>query len=94
MVKFHFEIQQKHIDAGKPDDEGACPVVLAVKEAGHECKVNDEIHIDGKRFRIPQAVSNFVGDFDGGFESGPFGFDLTDEDLIDPPLIEEDDASL
>lgn len=95
MKLFHFEVLQKHIDAGVQGNVDRCPVALTIKEAGHECSVGDEIIIDGKRYSCPQTVSNFISDFDGDYWPPPFAFDLTDENLIDPQfLIEEDDASL
>lgn len=94
-VMFHFDVLQRHIDAGKPEDGDNCPIALAIKEAGHTCSVGDDLVIDGKKYRWPKELYDFIGDFDLGHGGEPFSFDLDHEDLIDPDfLIEEDDASL
>lgn len=90
-MKFHFDIRQIHIDTGVQGEPDSCPVALAIKEAGYERSVGDEIIIDGLKFKLPQAVSDFVADFDGGENPVPFSFDLTDNDLIKE---EEDDESV
>lgn len=90
-MHLHFDVLQRHIDAGKPEDGDNCPVALAIKEAGHECSVGDELVIDGLKYQWPKELYNFIGDFDMGHGGEPFSFDLDRGDLIAGQDFEEEE---
>ena len=66
-----IEVTQDHILRGEPDCRGACPVALALADAGYaEADVDAfEIHyvndegVDVK-LRTPRVASQFIFDFD------------------------------
>ena len=66
-----IEVTRDHIERGEPDCRAACPVALALVDAGYAeadvdphdiCYVND----DGAdvKLRSPESVARFVQDFD------------------------------
>jgi hypothetical protein len=89
MVKVPFFVGKQHIEAGKPCDALACPVVLAIKEVlGADAFVrvtNKDISIRSKQYvgvvRLPESVGQFLGLYDTLPRrlrmSKPFGFSLS-----------------
>jgi hypothetical protein len=84
----YVEVEQEHIDKGKPEDSRACAVALAIYErTGKRVDVcDDELRYSrcGSKIRAiepPLSVKNFVRAFDSGGKVEPFGFEL-DETLF------------
>lgn len=80
-MKIH--VTQRHIESGKPKDNHACPIALAVKSINteftripinsirvgrHLIAINEEI------YELPNIANQFITDFDKGEKVEPFTF--------------------
>lgn len=63
-----------------------CPVEEAIEKTTHldACVTRFRAIVDGRSFDLPETVTAFVDDFDGGFAVEPFSFDLSLESLLCP----------
>lgn len=76
-----IEVTQDDIVSGKHGIARLCPVALAMRRAGFHNPIvgEDEIVADGRTWKTPAFVSEFVQDFDGGETVvEPFTFELPD----------------
>lgn len=81
-------MEQRHIDAGKKCDSRGCPVALATKEVLGSadvgvvptCYIRDgELGSGSQRYAdVPDAVNDFIYQFDRGEHVAPFTFELPD----------------
>ena len=86
-IKVNVNLTQNHIYHGDAGECGSCPAALAILDAlpGTQPDVEGRhirLHrgtIGGKSARVdtPQAVRNFIKDFDDGLHVEPFTFELT-----------------
>lgn len=77
--KLTIRVTQNHIDKGRPEDCGRCPVALAVLDALPDVR---RVYVDGDIISVryarkdhvywcPIEVANFVSDFDSGDPVSP-----------------------
>lgn len=78
-----ISVTKKHIDAGRPGDESACPVALACKERGIKFKsagvygLYSRPGCSRRIFNFPSRMSSWIANFDLGFEVSPTRFTLS-----------------
>lgn len=74
-----IEVQQSHIDQGRPTDPCRCPIALAVtsKIKADDISVGiDGVTLNGTRVRLPIEATHFVVHFDSKIDVQPFTFEL------------------
>lgn len=81
MMTLLLQVEQKHIDAGKPCVANDCPIVHAMRDTGHPLVTVGVAtvtiyrdYVDNKRKLIamlPLSGRNFVADFDRGLPVKP-----------------------
>lgn len=80
MKKITVKVTQEHIDNGGLRNCRACPVALALIDAGYsEVAVSaDGLYISDSfgRLEVPPAVAKFIKAFDSGYQVWPFEFAL------------------
>ena len=82
-----IEVTQEHIDQGIINSLVNCPIALAIKSKGFNCRLDQlYIYIDLKDkiiyIQTPKFVANFIKDFDDGRPVSPFSFEIDNEALL------------
>lgn len=81
-----IKVTQEHIDKGIPEDTMACPIALALYDAGFKGYDVDIItatdkacakRLDSKEIILPNICRDFILDFDHGGLVQPFEFEFT-----------------
>ena len=82
MSRLKITVRRKHIRKGDPQDDGSCPIALALIDKGYcSPSVGSEttFYTDGdKRYtsNLPRSARRFVSSFDAGRKVKPFSFFL------------------
>lgn len=80
MEKTIVRVTQEHIDNGFARLARECPIALALKDAFQTSDTSMGVHnfyINGKDYKPPQTVLDFVKIFDNKKEVYPFEFEVT-----------------
>ena len=76
-MKVKVNVTQEHIRDGCHDNAFACPVALALRDAGCHAGVTEwSISIRGNCLPLPRAAAEFVRRYDRGDTPPPFTFEL------------------
>ena len=77
-MRVHVDVTADDIANGARLDCFACPIALAMKRATDAFLAIGANYVEfaSHSVRLPREVSDFVFDFDGGYEVQPFSFDL------------------
>lgn len=77
MTRIH--VTQRDIDEGEPENPNACPIARAITrkfKAENAYVTASAATIDGSYYPLPVEASDFVNDFDAGYDVEPFVFVL------------------
>lgn len=87
-----IEVTKKHIGIGCPGDTRACPIWWALRDAlgayGPAASMSvgvgpDVVMLDGRFFRLPPEVTEFIYRFDNLHLVGPLAFELPIDEFLE-----------